>query len=73
MLEGKMGPMLLHNMAYEICKLYARAAQEEPNCALNVQEAQDLNSYLHLWNTQTGEEQPLPYRHEGLETSSVGR
>ena len=59
MLEGKMGPMLLHNMAYEICKLYARAAQEEPNCALNVQEAQDLNSYLHLWNTHKQEKSNL--------------
>ena len=39
MLNGKMGPMLLHNTAYEVRKLYARAAQEEPNCAPNVQEA----------------------------------
>ena len=36
MLDGKMGPMLLHNTAYEVRRLYARAAQEEPNCALNV-------------------------------------
>ena len=59
MLEGKMGPMLLHNTAYEIHKLYARAAQEESNCAPNVQEAQDLNSYLHLWNTHKQEKSNL--------------
>ena len=36
-----------------------RAAQEEPNCALNVQEAQDLNSYLHLWNAHKQEKSDL--------------
>ena len=59
MLKGKMGPMLLHNTAYEIRRLYARAAQEEPNCAPNVQEAQDLNSYLHLWNAHKQEKSDL--------------
>ena len=55
MLKGKMGPVLLHNTAYEVCRLYTRAAQEEPNCTPNVQEAQDLNSYLHLWNAHKQE------------------
>ena len=59
MLEGKMGPVLLHNTAYEVRRLYARAAQEEPNCAPNVQEAQDLNSYLHLWNAHKQEKSDL--------------
>ena len=59
MLEGRMGPMLLHNMAYKIRKLYVRAAQEEPHCAPNVQEAQDLNSYLHLWNAHKQEKSNL--------------
>ena len=59
MLDGKMGPMLLHNTAYEVRRLYARAAQEEPNCALNVQEAQDLNLYLHLWNAHKQEKSDL--------------
>ena len=59
MLDGKMGPMLLHNTAYEVCKLYMRAAQEEPNCAPNVQEAQDLNLYLHLWNAHKQEKSNL--------------
>ena len=59
MLEGKMGPMLLHNTAYEVRRPYTRAAQEEPNCAPNVQEAQDLNLYLHLWNTHKQEKSNL--------------
>ena len=50
MLEGKMGPVLLHNTVREICKLYMREAQKEPNWGSNIQEAQDLNLYLHLWN-----------------------
>ena len=59
MLEGRMGPMLLHNTASEICKLYTRAAREEPHHAPNVQEAQDLNSYLHLWNAHKQEKSDL--------------
>ena len=59
MLDGKMGPVLLHNTAYKVHKLYARAAQEEPNCTPNVQEAQDLNSYLHLWNAHKQEKSDL--------------
>ena len=59
MLDGKMGPVLLHNTAYEVRKLYARAAQEEPNYAPNVQEAQDLNSYFHLWNAHKQEKSDL--------------
>ena len=49
----KNGPIHLYNMMGEICELYARAAQEEdPNCAPHVQAAQDLNLYLHLWNSR---------------------
>ena len=59
MLEGRMGPVLLHNTASEICKLYARATREEPHHAPNVQEAQDLNSYLHLWNVHKQEKSDL--------------
>ena len=51
--------MLLHNTASEIHKLYARAAREEPHHAPNVQEAQDLNSYLHLWNVHKQEKSDL--------------
>ena len=51
--------MLLHNTASEIRKLYARAAREEPHHAPNVQEAQDLNSYLHLWNAHKQEKGDL--------------
>ena len=51
--------MLLHNTASKICKLYARAAREEPHHAPNVQEAQDLNSYLHLWNAHKQEKSDL--------------
>ena len=59
MLEGRMGPMLLYNTVSEIRKLYARAAREEPHHTLNVQEAQDLNSYLHLWNVHKQEKSDL--------------
>ena len=59
MLEGRMGPVLLHNTASEIRKLYARATREEPHHAPNVQEAQDLNSYLHLWNVHKQEKSDL--------------
>ena len=62
MLKGRMGSVLLHNTASEIRKLYARAARaarEEPHHAPNVQEAQDLNSYLHLWNTHKQEKSDL--------------
>ena len=59
MLEGRMGPVLLHNMVSEICKLYARATREEPHYTPNVQEAQDLNSYLHLWNAHKQEKSDL--------------
>ena len=51
--------MLLHNTASKIRKLYARAAREEPHHAPNVQEAQDLNSYLHLWNAHKQEKGDL--------------
>ena len=51
--------MLLHNTASEIRKLYARDAREEPHHALNIQEAQDLNSYLHLWNAHKQEKSDL--------------
>ena len=48
----KMGPIHLYNTTGEIRELYARAAREEdPNCAPHVQAAQDLNLYLHLWNS----------------------
>ena len=50
MLEGRMGPVLLHNTVSKIHKLYARATREEPHHTPNVQEVQNLNSYLHLWN-----------------------
>ena len=59
MLKGRMGPMLLHTMASEIRKLYARTTREEPHHAPNVQEAQDLNSYLHLWNVHKQEKGDL--------------
>ena len=59
MLKGRMGPVLLYNMVSEIHKLYARATREEPHHAPNVQEAQDLNSYLHLWNTHKQEKSDL--------------
>ena len=59
MLEGRMGPVLLHNTASEIHKLYTRAAREEPHHAPNIQEAQDLNSYLHLWNAHKQEKSDL--------------
>lgn len=59
MFKGKMGPVLLHNTAREIHELYARAAREEPNWASNVQEAQDLNLYLHLWNTHKQEKKDI--------------
>ena len=59
MLKGRMGPVLLHNTVSKICKLYARAAMEEPHHTLNVQEVQDLNSYLHLWNMHKQEESDL--------------
>ena len=59
MLKGRMGPVLLHNMASKIRKLYTRAAREEPHHAPNVQEAQDLNSYLHLWNAHKQEKSDL--------------
>ena len=51
--------MLLHNMASEIRKLYTRATREEPHHAPNIQEAQDLNSYLHLWNAHKQEKSDL--------------
>lgn len=59
MLKGRMGPVCLHNMASKICKLYVRTAQEEPNCTPNVQEAQDLNLCLHLWNVHKQEKSDL--------------
>ena len=59
MLEGRMGPVLLHNTASEIHKLYTRAAREEPHHTPNIQEAQDLNSYLHLWNAHKQEKSDL--------------
>ena len=59
MLEGRMGPVLLHNMVSEIHKLYARATREEPHHTPNVQEVQDLNSYLHLWNAHKQEKSDL--------------
>ena len=36
MLKGRMGPVLLHNMASKIHKLYTRAAWEEPYHAPNI-------------------------------------
>ena len=51
--------MLLHNTVSEIHKLYARAAREEPHHAPNIQEVQDLNSYLHLWNAHKQEKSDL--------------
>ena len=51
--------MLLHNMASKIRKLYTRVAREESHHAPNVQEVQDLNSYLHLWNTHKQEKSDL--------------
>ena len=43
----------------KICKLYARATREEPHHTPNVQEAQDLNSYLHLWKADKQEKSNL--------------
>ena len=57
--QGRMGPVLLHNTASEIHKLYTRATREEPHHAPNVQEAQKLNSYLHLWNVHKQEKSDL--------------
>ena len=54
--------MLLHNTVSKIHKLYARAARaarEEPHHTPNIQEAQDLNSYLHLWNAHKQEKGDL--------------
>ena len=34
----------------ELHELFTRAQQEGPGRAPNIQEAQDLISYLHLWN-----------------------
>ena len=45
-----MGPVQLHNSAQELHELFAQAQQEGPGRAPNVQEAQDLIFYLHLWN-----------------------
>ena len=62
MLEGRMGPVLLHNTVSKIHKLYARAARaarEEPHHTPNIQEAQDLNSYLHLWTVHKQEKGDL--------------
>ena len=59
MLKGRMRPVLLHNMASKIHKLYTRAAREEPYHAPNIQEVQDLNSYLHLWNVHKQEKSDL--------------
>ena len=59
MLEGRMGPVLLHNTASKIRKLYTRAAREESHHTPNVQETQDLNSYLHLWNAHKQEKGDL--------------
>jgi len=45
-----MGPVALYNSAQELRELFERAQQEEPGNSPNMQHAQDLMSYLHLWN-----------------------
>ena len=50
LINNMMGPVQLHNSVQELHKLFTRAQQEGPGRAPNIQEAQDLISYLHLWN-----------------------
>ena len=50
LVNNMMGPVPLHNLVQELCKLFVQAQQEGPGRAPCVQEAQDLISYLHLWN-----------------------
>jgi len=45
-----MGLVVLYNSAQELHELFEQAWQEEPGNSPNVQHAQDLMSYLHLWN-----------------------
>jgi len=45
-----MGPVALYNSAQELRELFEQAWQEELGNSPNVQHAQDLMSYLHLWN-----------------------
>ena len=42
-----MGPVTLHNSAQDICRLFERAQQDKLGRSPNVQQAQDLMSYLH--------------------------